>query len=110
MYQHIQYDIQYDTFFYWNLCITVGIFGSLGQKKNPVFHLGHTAINTVTGALTPKADNSNLRESKYIKQFINCDTLFWIFTCHSRPPSAGLQSLPGMSPSHCCCHRRRCGS
>ena len=57
----------YVTLLYWNLCITVGILGSLGQELDPVLHLGHSAVHTVAGALTPIADNSHLGESKYIE-------------------------------------------
>ena len=55
----------YVTLLKWNLCITVGVLGSLGQELDPVFHLGDTAVHTVAGALTAVADNSNLGESKY---------------------------------------------
>ena len=47
--------------------VTVGILGSLGQELDPMFHLGHTAVHTVAGALTPIADNSHLGESEYIE-------------------------------------------
>ena len=56
----------------WNLCITVGILGSLGQELDPVLDLCHTAVYAVTGALTPVAEHSNLGDSKYILYFINC--------------------------------------
>ena len=55
------------TFLKWNLSITVGILGSLGQEKNPILDLGHTAVHTVAGALTSVANNSHLGESKYIE-------------------------------------------
>ena len=51
----------------WYLLVTVAILGSLGQELDPMFHLGHTAVHTVAGALTPIADNSHLGESKYIE-------------------------------------------
>ena len=60
-------NIQQVTFLRRNLCITVGILGSLGQELDPVLHLGHTAVHTVAGALTPIANNSHLGESEYIE-------------------------------------------
>ena len=57
----------YVTLLLWNIMVTVGILGSLGQELDPVLHLGHTAVHTVAGALTPIADHSNLGESKYIE-------------------------------------------
>ena len=62
----------YVTLLKWNLCITVGILGSLGQELDPVLHLGDTAVYAVAGALTPVAEHSNLGDSKYILYFINC--------------------------------------
>ena len=55
------------TFSHWNILITVAILGSLGQELDPVFHLGHTAVYTVAGALAPIAHNAHLGESKYIE-------------------------------------------
>ena len=55
------------TLLLWNILITVGVLGSLGQELDPVLDLGHTAVHTVAGALTPIADNSHLGESKYIE-------------------------------------------
>ena len=51
----------------WNLLVTVGVLGSLGQELDPVLHLGHTAIDAEAWALTPIADYSHLGESKYIE-------------------------------------------
>ena len=47
--------------------VAVRVLGSLGQELDPVFHLGHTAVHTVAGALTPIANNSHLGESEYIE-------------------------------------------
>ena len=63
----VYHNIQHVTFLKWNLSITVGILGSLGQELDPVFHLGDTAVNPVAGALTPIANNSHLGESEYIE-------------------------------------------
>ena len=68
--------VSHVTLLLWNIVVTVAILGSLGQELDPVFHLSHTAVNPVAGALTPIADHSHLGESKYIELFINCDTLF----------------------------------
>ena len=100
------YNILYITLFYWNIFITVGVLGSLGQELDPVLDLGHPGINTVAGALTAIANNPNLGKSKIMESF-KLYVSFWIFniyiiytqfTFHSQPPSAGLQSLPGRSP------------
>ena len=55
------------TGFFGVFVVTVAILGSLGQELDPILDLGHTAVHTVAGALTPIADNSNLGESKYIE-------------------------------------------
>ena len=57
--------VSHVTLLLWNIMVAVGILGSLGQELDPVLHLGHTAVHTVTGALTAVADHSNLGESKY---------------------------------------------
>ena len=55
------------TLLLWNILITVGILGSLGQELDPVLHLGDTAVYSVAGALTAIANHSHLGESKYIE-------------------------------------------
>ena len=59
--------VSHVTLLLWNIMVAVGILGSLGQELDPVLHLGHTAVHTVAGALTPIANNSHLGESKYIE-------------------------------------------
>ena len=59
--------VSHVTLLLWNIVVTVAILGSLGQELDPMFHLGHTAVHTVAGALTPIADNSHLGESEYIE-------------------------------------------
>ena len=59
--------VSHVTLLLWNIMVTVSILGSLGQELDPVFHLGHTAINPVAWALTAVADHSHLGESKYIE-------------------------------------------
>ena len=50
-----------------NILVAVGILGSLGQELDPMLDLGHTAVHTVAGALTPITNNSHLGESEYIE-------------------------------------------
>ena len=64
MYRNVQCKV---TLLYWNILVTIGVLGSLGQELDPVLHLGHTAVHTVAGALTPIANNSHLGESEYIE-------------------------------------------
>ena len=61
------HNIQHVTLLYWNIFITVGILGSLGQELDPVLHLGHPAVHAMAGALAPIANYSHLGESKHIK-------------------------------------------
>ena len=51
----------------WNILLAVGVLGTLGHELNPILYLRHTAINTVTWALTAIAYNTHLGESKYIE-------------------------------------------
>ena len=51
------------TLLFWNIMVAVGVLSFLGQELDPVFHLGHTAVHTVAGALTAIADHSHLGES-----------------------------------------------
>ena len=59
--------VSHVTLLLWTIIVAVGILGSLGQELDPVLHLGHTAVHSVAGALTPVADHSHLGESKYIE-------------------------------------------
>ena len=90
--------------------VAIGVLGSLGHELDPVFDLSHPGIHAVAGALHSIAHHTNLGESKCIKS-INCDIiLLLLFTSRSQQPLAGPQSLPDMSPWHCCCHQHKCGN
>ena len=72
------HNIHHVTLLYWNFRITVAILRSLGQELDPMLDLGHTAVNSVAGALTPETNHPHLGKSKYIKLFINCNTIFYL--------------------------------
>ena len=57
----------YVTLLKWNLFVTVGVLGFLGQELDPVLHLGDTAVHAVAWALNAIANHTHLRESNYIK-------------------------------------------
>ena len=86
------------TLSHWNICITVGILGSLGQELDPVLHLSHPGIHTVAGALAAIAHHSDLGESKYINLLRNYYILIRIFTIYL--PFSEIIRGPPESPWH----------
>ena len=64
MYRNVQCKV---TLLYWNILVTIGVLGSLGQELDPVLDLRHPGIHTVAGTLAAIADHSHLGKSKFIK-------------------------------------------